>query len=98
MDSSAIPNLVHLAKDTDLLVVHAAVLDPPGSPEILYTLHTAPKQLGEAAAATNAKQLLLSHIPGSVEDHESQVVHSLRASYKGRIQWASNGVRILVTH
>jgi len=97
MDASALANLERLAKDTDLLVVHAAVLDPPGSPAILYTLHTAPKQLGEAAAAAHAKQLLLSHIPGSVEDHQAQVVPSLRASYKGSIQWASNGLRIRVT-
>ena len=36
MDASAVPNLVQLAKDADLLVFNCAVLDPPGSPSQLY--------------------------------------------------------------
>lgn len=98
MDASAIPNLVRLAKDTDVLVVHAAVLDPPGSPDILYTLHTAPKRLGEAAQAANVKRLILSHIPGSVEAREPDVTRSIRRSYKGPIEWAANGLRIPAGH
>ena len=94
MDASAIPNLVQLAKNTDLLVVHAAVLDPPGSPEILYTLHTPPRKLGEAAQAANAKHLVLSHIPGQVENNEPQVLRSLRQSYKGPTQFVTTGLRL----
>jgi ribonuclease BN (tRNA processing enzyme) len=33
MDASALPNLVHLAKNADLLIFNCAVLDPPDSPE-----------------------------------------------------------------
>src|SRR5271154_3493202 len=33
MDASALPNLVHLAKNADLLIFNCAVLDPPQSPE-----------------------------------------------------------------
>src|SRR5271168_5470501 len=40
MDASALPNLVQLAKDADLLVFNCAVLDPPESPSQLYELHT----------------------------------------------------------
>lgn len=96
MDASAIPNLVQLAKNTGLLVVHAAVLDPPGSPDILYTLHTPPKKLGEAAHAAGAKRLLLSHIPGQVEDNEPAVLRSIRASYKSPapVTFATTGMRI----
>ncbi|MGA2594869.1 MAG: MBL fold metallo-hydrolase, partial [Bryobacteraceae bacterium] len=42
MDVSALPNLVQLAKNADLLIFNCAVLDPPGSPSQLYTLHTPP--------------------------------------------------------
>jgi ribonuclease BN (tRNA processing enzyme) len=94
MDASALPNLEHLAKETDLLVVHAAVLDPPGSPAILYTLHTAPAKLGEVARAAGVKRLLLSHIPGLVEARRPEVTRSIRRSYKGPIEFASTGLRL----
>ncbi len=42
MDASALPNLVQLAKNADLLIFNCAVLDPPGSPSQLYDLHTPP--------------------------------------------------------
>jgi ribonuclease BN (tRNA processing enzyme) len=83
MDASALPNLEHLAKETDLLVVHAAVLDPPGSPAILYTLHTAPAKLGEVARAAGVKRLLLSHIPGLVEARRSEVTAAFAGPTKG---------------
>ena len=96
MDASALPNLERLARGTDLLVVHAAVLDPPGDPEILYTLHTAPHRLGEAARASAAKRLLLSHIPPDVEAREDAVLRSIRASYAGRVTFATDGMRVAV--
>ena len=40
MDASALPNLVQLAKNADLLIFNCAVLDPPESPSQLYDLHT----------------------------------------------------------
>ena len=98
MDASALPNLEHLAKETDLLVVHAAVLDPPGSPAILYTLHTAPASLGEAARDAGVKRLLLGHIPGSVEAREPEVTRSIRRSYKGPIDFASTGLQLSLPH
>src|SRR5271155_1375811 len=36
MDASALPNLVRLAKNADLLIFNCAVLDPPESPSQLY--------------------------------------------------------------
>ncbi len=62
MDASALPNLVQLAKDADLLIFNCAVLDPPGSPSQLYELHTPPKKIGEAAHQSAVKSLLLSHL------------------------------------
>jgi ribonuclease BN (tRNA processing enzyme) len=96
MDASALPNLEKLAKDTDLLVLHAAILDPPDTPAILLTLHTPPKQLGEAAKATNAKHVVLSHIPPVVEDHQAEVLRSMRKSYSGSIEFAHDGQKFPV--
>lgn len=97
MDASAIRNLQLLARDSDLLVVHVGVLDPPNSPEILYTLHTAPKQLGQAAAAARVRHLLLSHISPAIEEQRRQVLHSIAASYKGSIDFAYDGMRVRVS-
>src|SRR5580704_2831528 len=97
MDASALANLEQLAKDTDLLVVHAAILDPPDTPAILLTLHTPPKQLGEAAKIANAKHVLLSHIPPVVEDHQADVLRSMRKSYSGPIEFAHDGMRVVVS-
>lgn len=94
MDSSALNNLESLALDTDLLVFHAAVLDPPNSPEILYTLHTAPRQIGQAARAARAKHLLLSHIAPDIEEHQRDVLRSVSASYHGSIRFAHDGMRV----
>jgi ribonuclease BN (tRNA processing enzyme) len=91
MDASALANLEKLAKDTDLLVLHAAILDPPDTPPILLTLHTPPKQLGEAAKSANAKHVVLSHIPPVVEDHQAAVLRSIRASYAGPVDFAHDG-------
>jgi ribonuclease BN (tRNA processing enzyme) len=97
MDASALGNLEKLAKGTDLLVLHAAVLDPPDTPAILFTLHTAPKGLGEAAHGAGAKRVLLSHIPPVVEDHAAAVLRSVHNSYSGPVEFARDGQRIVVT-
>lgn len=97
MDASALANLEQLAKDTDLLVVHAAILDPPDTPAILLTLHTPPKQLGIAAKNANAKHVLLSHIPPVVENRSADVLRSIHASYAGPVEFAHDGLRVAVT-
>jgi ribonuclease BN (tRNA processing enzyme) len=94
MDASALPNLVRLARDTDLLVFHLGVLDPPGSPELLYTLHTAPRQLGEAARDARAGRVLLGHIAPAIERAQREVVRSIGTSYRGRMDLARDGKRV----
>jgi ribonuclease BN (tRNA processing enzyme) len=96
MDASALANLEQLAKNTDLLVVHAAILDPPDTPAILLTLHTPPKQLGEAAKIANAKHVLLSHIPPVVEDRQAEVLRSIHVSYAGPVEFAHDGQKVTV--
>jgi ribonuclease BN (tRNA processing enzyme) len=94
MDASALPNLVRLANSCSLLVFHCAVLDPPNSPAILYTLHTAPKRIGEAARDAHVKQLLLSHTAPDVESASRSVLDSIHASYKGPVSFAHDKMRV----
>ena len=96
MDASALPNLVQLAKNADLLIFNCAVLDPPGSPSQLYDLHTPPKKIGEAARASGVKSLLLSHLAPDVEGQKAAVRKSIRASYAGPVAFASDKLRVPV--
>ena len=96
MDASALPNLVRLAKDADLLIFNCAVLDPPGSPSQLYALHTPPKKIGEAARDAHVKSLLLSHLAPDVEGQKEAVRKSIRAAYAGPIAFATDRLRIPV--
>lgn len=97
MDASAAPNLVRLAKGCSLLVFHCAVLDPPGSPSQLYSLHTPPRRIGEAARDAGAGRLLLSHLAPNVEEASRSVLQSIRASYKQPVSFAHDKMRVAVT-
>jgi len=98
MDASAVPNLVRLAKGCSLLVFHCAVLDPPNSPSHLYSLHTPPQRIGEAARDAGAQRLLLSHIAPDVEEASRTVLRSIRASYKGPVSFAHDKMRVPASH
>ncbi len=96
MDASALPNLVKLAKNADLLIFHCAVLDPPGSPPQLYALHTPPKRIGEATRQAAVKDLLLSHLAPDVLSQQSAVRASIRRSYRGPMAFATDRLRVPV--
>jgi ribonuclease BN (tRNA processing enzyme) len=96
MDASALPNLVQLAKNADLLIFNCAVLDPPGSPSQLYDLHTPPKKIGEAAKESGVKSLLLSHLAPDVESQEDAVRKSIRANFAGPVSFATDKLRVPV--
>ena len=96
MDASALPNLVQLAKNADLLIFNCAVLDPPGSPSQLYELYTPPKKIGEAARASGVKSLLLSHLAPDVERQEDAVRKSIGAAFGGPVEFASDKLRVPV--
>jgi ribonuclease BN (tRNA processing enzyme) len=98
MDASAISNLVRLAKNADLLVFNCAVLDPPGSPSQLYELHSPPKKIGEAARESGAGNLLLSHIAPDVEESKNDVLKSIRASFTGPVEFATDRMHVSVEH
>jgi ribonuclease BN (tRNA processing enzyme) len=96
MDAAAVPNLVQLAKNADLLVFNCAVLDPPGSPSQLYELHTPPRKIGEAAHQSAVKSLLLSHLAPDVESQKEAVRRSIRASYAGPVAFAYDRLHVPV--
>jgi ribonuclease BN (tRNA processing enzyme) len=96
MDASALPNLIKLAKNADLLIFNCAVLDPPGSPSQLYELHTPPKKIGEAAHQSGVKSLLLSHLAPDVLSQKEAVRRSIRASYAGPVVFATDRLHIPV--
>src|SRR5580704_3754436 len=93
MDASALPNLVQLARNADLLIFNCAVLDPPGSPSQLYDLHTPPKKIGEAARDSGVKSLLLSHLAPDVEGQERAVRKSIHLAFAGPVAFASDKLR-----
>jgi ribonuclease BN (tRNA processing enzyme) len=96
MDASALPNLVQIAKNADLLIFNCAVLDPPQSPSQLYDLHTPPMKIGEAARDSGVKSLLLSHLAPDVEGQEDAVRKSIRASYTGPVAFATDKLHVPV--
>lgn len=87
-------NLARLAASADVLVYDTTVLDPPGSPKPLYALHTAPRRIGEVAAAAGVKSLVLSHYGGDVDRARSEVVRSVNAAYHGPVRFAADCLRI----
>ena len=85
IDAEGLPMLRILAKGTDLLVFNSVVLDPPDSPEQLYELHTPPREIGEMARDTGAKQLLLNHLSPAVDNAHEAVLTSIRKSFSGNV-------------
>jgi ribonuclease BN (tRNA processing enzyme) len=93
IDAAGHAALTRLARNTDLLIFDAVVLDPPGSPSVLYTLHTAPRDIGRIAQRAGAKRLLLSHLNPTIDAAHDQVLASIQASYSGPVEFARDGWR-----
>jgi ribonuclease BN (tRNA processing enzyme) len=95
IDARGLSGLGAIAKRSDLLVFNSVVLDPPGSRDILYTLHTPPGVIGELARATGVRSLLLSHISPAVEQNQDAVLHSIQRSFKGPVSFATDGNHVV---
>jgi ribonuclease BN (tRNA processing enzyme) len=93
MDSAGHAALGRLAQNTSVLVFDTVVLDPPGSPSVLYTLHTPPREIGRIAQRAGAKKLLLSHLNPAVDAARNDVRNSIQANFKGPIEFARDGLR-----
>ena len=95
IDAKGLPGLRTIAEGSDLLVFNSVVLDPPGSPAILYTLHTPPRAIGELARDASVHSLLLSHISPAVEQNQNAVLDSIKRSYQGPVSLAADRMRVL---
>jgi ribonuclease BN (tRNA processing enzyme) len=94
IDASGLPDLTTIAKGSDLLVFNSVILDPPGSPEVLYRLHTPPHAIGTVANQAGVHQLLLSHLSPATEGMHEAILASIRLSYTGPVRWAQDGMRV----
>ncbi len=92
IDAQGLPALEMIARGTNMLVFDAVVLDPPGSPEVLYSLHTPPHAIGELAARSGVQLLLLSHLSPAVEGDRAAVTASIASRFHGTVTFAADGV------
>ena len=95
IDAEGLADLRRIAHGTSLLVFNSVVLDPPGSPAILYTLHTPPKAIGEVADEAHAGQLLLSHLSPVIDKARAVVEASIARRYKGSVVFAADGLHVV---
>lgn len=94
IDAAGLANLRSIAGGSDLLVFNSVVLDPPGSPPVLYTLHTPPQAIGELAHETGVKRLLLSHLSPATEEMHDAVLKSIAKNFDGPVTMAEDGMRV----
>jgi ribonuclease BN (tRNA processing enzyme) len=95
VDAQGLAGLRTIAKGSDLLVFNTVVLDPPGSREVLYTLHTPPQAIGELARDAGVHKLLLSHLSSAVESNHDEVMASIRRNYQGPVSFAADGTSVM---
>lgn len=95
VDADGLSALRQLAADSNLLVFHSVVLDPPGSPPVLYTLHSPPKAIGELARDAHVGKLLLGHLSPATESQSEAVARSVVQSFAGSVEFAHDGMKVL---
>ena len=95
IDAKGLAGLRTIAKGSDLLVFNSVILDPPGSPAVLYTLHTPPRIIGELARDAGIHSLLLSHISPAVDENQEAVLDSIKRSYQGPVSFAADRVHVV---
>jgi ribonuclease BN (tRNA processing enzyme) len=95
-DTTKSDNLIALAKDTDILVHEAqfslddAYYGNRFPPNYLQNSHTSAEQVGEVAAAANAKHVVLSHYsPTDLPD--SEWLDAIGKNFSGEITVARDG-------
>jgi ribonuclease BN (tRNA processing enzyme) len=94
IDAQGHAALADIVKGSTWLVFNAAVLDPPDSPAILYTLHTSPDAIGALSAAAGVSHLLLSHLAQNVYGQRETVSQSIRKHYQGQLRFAEDRLRV----
>lgn len=95
-DTTKSDNLIRLARDTDILVHEAefslddAYYGNRFPPNYLQSSHTSAEQVGEVAAAANAKHVVLSHYqPSDLPD--SQWLEQVGKAFSGKVTVGKDG-------
>jgi ribonuclease BN (tRNA processing enzyme) len=95
-DTTKSDNVIALARDTDILVHEAqfslddAYYNNRFPPNYLQNSHTSAEQVGEVAAAANAKHVVLSHYsPTDLPD--SEWLNAIGKHYSGKVTIARDG-------
>jgi len=87
-------NLIELAQDVDMLIYDTAIMDNlPAGPNdaVFFSLHTTPTRMGQVAAQSGAKTLVLSHITPITDPRIDQVKDLVRAQgFAGKIKVAKD--------
>jgi ribonuclease BN (tRNA processing enzyme) len=94
VDAEGLAGLRQIARGSSLLVFNSVVLDPPGSPPVLYTLHSPPAVIGEVARDAAVGSLLLAHLAPAVEHAHDDVRASIARSFAGKVTFAKDGMRM----
>lgn len=94
IDAAGLASLRQIAHGSDLLVFNSVVLDPPGSPSVLYTLHSPPRAIGEVAAQAGVRAILLSHLSPAVEAMHDEVLASIHRGFTGPVSFAHDGLKV----
>jgi len=87
-------NLVSLAQQADMLIYDTAIMDDlPAGPNdaVFFALHTTPTRMGQVAAQSQVKTLVLSHITPITDPRIDQVKDLVRAQgFVGKIKVAKD--------
>ncbi len=81
-------NLSKLAQDCDLLVIHNAI--PESATGLARKLHAPPSVIGQMAAASHAKKLILSHRMKRTLGQEADTLKQIRKTYNGPVEFAED--------
>jgi len=79
------PEIVSLAKNVDLLLHEATFLDDQASIADL-TRHSTARSAGKTALESNAKRLVLFHIPPPNDHREKEFHDEASSEYKGKVE------------
>ena len=88
--SSRTNNMAVLAQGVDMLIYDTAITEALPTNPLFHALHTEPRRLGQVAAASNTKKLVLSHLTPVTEPRLDAVKAVIRENYLGKIKVAKD--------
>lgn len=92
--SASDDQLTAFARGADVLVMHLAI--PESADPVAQRLHAPPSRIGELAAAAAPNRLVLSHLMARSLAQLPDSLRRIRASYRGPVQVATDGLCVAV--